>query len=290
MNHSAEIRLRKSLPIMCLMLGYLPLPIIRWLSERGSMAAFPPDVRQEVIHADGVRCEWLIPPQAEERVLLYLHGGGFVLGWYQTHRTMVAHLAQMAGMKALAVDYRLAPEHPFPAPLDDCVTAYRWLLKQGYKPQQIVIAGDSAGGHLTLTTLLRLRDAGDPLPAAAACLSPVGSLQAKQNAIADEILHPRAMQLFHNAFVGANDPTNPLISPIFADFHGLPPLLIHAGEMEILREGAEIIAARCQQAGVAVTLAIYPRMWHAWHIFYPDLPQAVDALQKIAEFLKTHRS
>lgn len=290
MSDAIEMRLRKSLPIIRLMLGYLPLSLVRWMSGRAGMANFPEDVRRENVLADGVRCEWLVPQQAEQGVLLYLHGGGFVLGWYPTHRVMVAHLAKMAGMKALAVDYRLAPEHPFPASLDDCVTAYRWLLKQGYKPQQIVIAGDSAGGQLTLTTLLRLRESGDPLPAAAACLSPVGDMREKHNRGADEILHPRALKLFRTAFVAHNDPTNPLISPVLADYHGLPPLLIHAGEMEILCEDAEIIAERCQQAGTAVTLEIYPRMWHAWHINHPYLPQATAALQQIAHFLRRHCS
>jgi acetyl esterase/lipase len=290
MSQPIEERLRKALPILRLMVGFIPLPVLRRLSGGGSTAGFPGDVRQEVIDADGVRCEWLIPQQAEDRVMLYLHGGGFVLGWYQMHRTMVAHLAKMAGMKALAVDYRLAPEHPFPAALDDCVAAYRWLLKQGYKPEQIVIAGDSAGGHLTLTTLLKLRDAGDPLPAAGACLSPVGDLHQTKYPADDEILHPRAMKLFRSAFVGKNDPTNPLISPIFADFRGLPPLLIHAGEVEMLSRDAEIVAERAQQAGVDVTLEIYPRMWHAWQIFYPQIPQAGDSLQKIAGFLRKHGS
>ncbi len=288
MSQPIETSIRKTLPILRLMVGFVPLPILRRLSAGGSTAGFPADVRHELIQADGVGCEWLIPQQAEDRVILYLHGGGFVLGWYQTHRLMVAHLAKMAGMKALAVDYRLAPEHPFPAALDDCVTAYRWLLKQGYRPEQIVIAGDSAGGHLTLTTLLKLRDAGDPLPAAGACLSPVGDLHQTRYPADDEILHPRSMKLFRKSFVAKHDPKDPLVSPIFADFRGLPPLLIHAGEVEMLRRDAEIVAERAQQAGVDLTLEIYPRMWHVWQIFYPRLPQAVDSLQKIAQFLRQY--
>jgi monoterpene epsilon-lactone hydrolase len=251
----------------------------------------PADITREVTSADGVPCEWLIPQNAHnDQVLLYLHGGGFVFGISFLHRDMVAYLAQKMGMRVLLVDYRLAPEHPFPAALDDCVTAYRWLLKTGISAPNIVVAGDSAGGNLTITTLMKVRDSGDPLPAAAACLSPVADLLPKEDLLKevhDPLLHPKSMRFFNTAYVAYNDAQNPLISPIFGDWHGLPPLLIHAGEDEILRDGAVRIQEMASTAGVEVQLEIYPRMWHVWQL-YLTLPQAKQSLDDIAQFLKTH--
>ena len=191
------------------------------------------------------------------------------------------------------VDYRLAPEHPFPAALDDCVTAYRWLLKQGVSPRNIVVAGDSAGGNLTITTLMKLRGNGDPLlaaalPAAAACLSPVTDLSARDdlgNGFKDPLLPRKAMQFYARSYVGNQDAHDPLISPVFGDLRGLPPLLIHAGEDEILRDDAVRLTSRAQSADVDVRLEIYPRMWHVWQINLA-LPQATQSLDDIAQFLK----
>jgi acetyl esterase/lipase len=202
---------------------------------------------------------------------------------------MVATLAQKMGMRALMVDYRVAPDYPFPAPLNDCVTAYRWLLKQGIAAHNIVVAGDSAGGNLTITTMMKLRDSGDPLPAAAACLSPVANLSKRSSTLEefnDPLLHPRAGRMFNKSYVAHNDPRDPLISPVFGDWHGLPPLLVHAGEDEFLREDAVRIEALAKAAGVDVRLEIYPRMWHVWQLF-PALPQAVQSLGDIAGFLKS---
>jgi monoterpene epsilon-lactone hydrolase len=159
----------------------MPLRLARWLlGQAMPRMKVPVDVTRQAVFADGVRCEWLIPKNSpKEPILLYLHGGGFVFGLTPPHLDMVAYLARRMGVRTLMVDYRLAPEHPYPAPLDDCVTAYRWLLKQGVSSQNIVVAGDSAGGNMTITTMMKLRDSGDPLPAAAACLSPVANLSKK---------------------------------------------------------------------------------------------------------------
>ena len=228
---SAERNVRASLPIIRFMNAYLPLSLMRWLIKQGvTRMHLPANVTRETVSADGVPCEWIIPQNSsKDQVLLYLHGGGFILGLTSLHLQMVAYLAQKMGVHVLMVDYRLAPEYPFPASLDDCVTAYRWLLKQGISAQNMVVAGDSAGGNFTITTLMKLRDSGDPLPAAAACLSPVADMTDRAElfrAVHDPILHPRAARIYNQAYVAHNDARNPLISPVFGDWHGLPPLLI----------------------------------------------------------------
>lgn len=202
---------------------------------------------------------------------------------------MGAYLARKMRMRILMAEYRLAPEHPFPAALDDCVTAYRWLLKQGVSEQNIVLAGDSAGGNLAVTSLMRLRDDGDPLPQAAACLSPVADLteDAPRPENKDPLLTPKAMRFYNEAYVGDSDPRDPLISPVFGDLCGLPPLLIHAGGDELLRVDAARLEERAKTVGVDVRLEIYPRMWHVWQLSL-GLPQTTDSLDKIARFLTTH--
>jgi acetyl esterase/lipase len=285
-----EQRMRRLLPVLRIMLGYVPMKVMRWLQAWGEMP-LPDDVRHESVKADGVRCEWLLPEGCvSDKVLLYLHGGGFVYGWTDSHRHMVAHLARQMGVRALAVDYRLAPEHPFPAALEDCVAAYRWLLKQGIAPESIVVAGDSAGGNLTLTTMLWLRDHGDPLPAAAACLSPATDMTEREEIRRgfDPILHPRALIGFRASYVANNDPSDPLLSPVYADLHGLPPLLIHAGEDEILCGDCVRMAEVARQAGVETRVEVYPRMWHVWHMNFAELPEGAAALEDIAQFLSTH--
>jgi acetyl esterase/lipase len=173
--------------------------------------------------------------------------------------------------------------------LDDCATAYHWLLKQGLSAQDIVVAGDSAGGNLTLALLMKLRDSGEPLPAAAACLSPVTDLTQHdaRPGYQDPVLPPKAMRLYTTSYVGNHDPHDPLISPVYGDLRGLPPLLIHAGEDEMLRDDAERISERAKAAGVDVRLEIYPRMWHVWQL-YLALPQATHSLDEIAQFLGSH--
>jgi acetyl esterase/lipase len=289
---TAEERLRAGLRIVRFANAYLPLPLMRWvITQSVKRATLPAGVRRESISADGVPCEWIIPPEsASDQVLLYLHGGGFVLGLTSLHMEMVAVLARKMGVRALMVDYRLAPEHPFPSGLDDCVTAYRWLLQQGVPAKNIVIAGDSAGGNFTLTTLMKLRDEGDPLPAAGACLSPVADLGDKAGLfekVHDPILHPRAAKFYNRSYVGQNDAANPLISPVFGDWQGLPPLLVHAGEDEILRKDALRIEELAREAGVEIQVEIYPRMWHVWQLNL-ELPQATQSLDAIAEFLMSH--
>jgi acetyl esterase/lipase len=285
-----ERKIRAQLPFARLMQVVMPHSLANWLIKLSLAGVrLPANMVRETMWADGVACEQLTPKNSRtDEVLLYLHGGGFVYGLTSLHLEMVAYLAQKMGIRALAVDYRVSPEYPFPAPLDDCVTAYRWLLKQGISAQNIVVAGDSAGGNLTITTLMKLRDSGDPLPGAAACLSPVADLSGSRSTeFHDPLLHPKAVKYFHESYVAQNDERNPLISPVFGDWHGLPPLLVHAGEDELLRNDAIRVEELARAAGVEMRLEIYPRMWHVWQL-YPALPQAVQSLDEIARFLKLH--
>jgi acetyl esterase/lipase len=288
-----ERRIRAGLPVVRFLQTRLPL---RWtrrsLRRATARVRLPAHFSRQAVSADGVPCEWLIPQGSPpNQALVYLHGGGFVYGVTPQHIAMVAHLARTMGSRALIVDYRLAPEHPFPAALDDCVTAYRWLRRQGIAPEDIVLAGDSAGGNLALTTMMKLRAGGELLPAAAACLSPVVDLSARPSParFKDPLLPLRAVRFYNASYVASHDACDPLISPVYGDWHGLPPLLIHVGEEEMLREDAARSAAAARAAGVAVRLEVYPRMWHVWQLFLA-LPQAVESLDDIARFLKSHLS
>ena len=285
-----ERRIRAGLPIVRFMQTVIPLPVAHRLLKQGmARVQLDADVLREAVTADGVAGEWLIPHDCPpDQVLLYLHGGGFVYGLTPQHLQMGAYLAQKMAMRVLMVDYRTAPDHPFPAALDDCVTAYRWLLDQGVPAQHIVVAGDSAGGNLTITMLMKLRDSGSSLPAAAACLSPVTDLTDRENprqGFKDPLLSPKSVKFYHQSYVQDHDAQNPLISPVFGDLRGLPPLLVHAGEDEILRDDAIRITDLARSAGVDVRLNVYPRMWHVWQL-HLTLPQAIDSLDEIADFLQ----
>jgi acetyl esterase/lipase len=283
-----ERRVRAGLPVVRFMQSYVPLPVANWLIRQGvASLRLDDDIALETMSAGGVPGWWIIPPDSPpDRALLYLHGGGFVFGVSPLHLQMGAYLARKMGMRILMVEYRLAPKYPFPAALDDCATSYRWLLDQGIPARHIVLAGDSAGGNLAITLSLQLRDGGDPLPAAAACLSPVTDLTGdrEQQAYKDPLLPPRAMRRYSRSYVADHDARNPLISPVFGDLRGLPPLLIHAGEDEILCADAVRIIQLAQAAGVDARLEIYPRMWHVWQLNL-ELPQALQSLDDIACFL-----
>ena len=287
---STERNIRRMLPLIRLMQTYLPLRwsgrLNQWSLQRARM---PAGVTRRPASADGVPCEWLIPDGSPgDRALLYVHGGGFVYGQTLPHLQMGAYLAQKMGARVLMVDYRLAPAHPFPAALDDCVTAYRWLRGQDFPARNIAIAGDSAGGNLTITTLMKLRDSGEELPAAGACLSPVADFSPKDSSTQtnnDPLLPAKALKLYTRSYIADHDPRDPLISPVFGDWRGLPPLLIHAGEDEILRSDAEQVEKLARAAGVDVRLEVYPRMWHVWQIMMA-LPQSIQSLDDIAGFIK----
>ena len=238
---------------------------------------------------EGLHAEWLIPPNADQsQVVLYLHGGGFSIGSCTTHRTMVSYIAAATRVPALLLDYRLAPEHIFPAALDDSLAGYHWLLKNEAKP--VIIMGDSAGGGLVLSLMLKLRESAEPLPRSAVVISPFTDLtasgeSAKTHIKIDPMNKPEDIALpLH--YVGKNDPAMPLLSPLFGDLRGLPPLLIQVGSDEILLSDSTRLAEKARAAGVDVQLEVWQGMWHVWHIFAPLLPEANRAIQHIAEFVK----
>jgi phosphinothricin tripeptide acetyl hydrolase len=253
----------------------------------------PPDVKVERLNVPAAPAEWLRPPSAVPgRVVLYLHGGGYVIGSPRSHRHLAAAIAGAAGASALLLDYRLAPEHPFPAAVEDATAAYRWLLDQATAPERIVIAGDSAGGGLTVATLLALREARVPLPAGGVCISPWVDLTCsgasyRTMAAADPIVRRAGVEEMARAYLGATPPRTPLASPLFADLRGLPPLLIHVGSDEVLLDDAVQLAERAKAAGVDATLEIYDRMIHVWHWFLPMLDEAQTAVEAIGRFVRS---
>ena len=252
----------------------------------------PPDVKVEHVTAGTVPSEWLSAPGARaDAAVLYLHGGGYVIGSPRSHRHLAAAIGRAASSPVLLPDYRLAPECPYPAAVDDAVAAYRWLLAEAIPPARIVIAGDSAGGGLTVATLLALRDAGVPLPAAGVCISPwvdltCGGGSYTTRAAVDPIVTREGVGAMATAYLAGKDPKTPVASPLFADLHGLPPLLIQVGDAEVLLDDAVLLAERARKAGVDATLDVWDAMIHVWHWFFPMLDEGQAAIDRIGEFVR----
>lgn len=272
----------------------MPVEQIRALGERAPAIKPPRQALVQAVTANGVPGWWVDAPAVpSDRVILYLHGGGFILGWNGFYYRLLFTLSRVSSARTLGIEYRLAPEHPFPAAVEDCVAAYRWLLEQGFAPERIVIAGDSAGGNLTLATLLALRQQGEPLPAAAVCISPATDFTAsgasrKTRAALDPILSLPFTESVRRYYAGDADLRDPLLSPLFGDLHGLPPILIHVGDHEILLSDAEMFTERARAAGVDMTLHIWPHMWHVFHLFTTALPEARLAFTEIGAFVRQH--
>jgi len=265
---------------------------VRWLRPAKGVQVSPIIVGGQEL-GDPVPAEWIEPADPSPTgVLYYIHGGAFVVCSVKTHRPLVSRLAKTAGVRALSLDYRLAPEHPFPAALEDCLTGYRWLMAEGFPTHQILVAGDSAGGNLTLAMMLALKQAREPLPAAALCLSPVTDLAGTGESIVtkakvDPILDPAmAHNLVLECYVKGHDEYDPLISPLYGDLSGLPPILLHVGEDEILLDDSVRFSARARSAGVDVQLVIWPGMWHVFHVFAPFVPEANQAIEQAGVFIK----
>lgn len=245
------------------------------------------------VDAGGVPAEWVVAPEAEGgRVVLYVHGGGYCMGSLGSHRMLVSRLSTEARARVLNVDYRLAPEHPFPAAVDDALAAYRWLLGQGVDADRIAISGDSAGGGLTLATLLALKDAGDPLPAAAVPISPWTDLEGtgesmRTRAAVDLMVQTDRLKEIADLYANGADLRQPRLSPLYGDYAGLPPMLIHVGDAEVLLDDAVRVADRAKAAGVDVTLEVWDEMPHVWHSFTGLLPEADQAIERIGEWLRT---
>jgi len=250
---------------------------------------FPDDVEEQPVEAGGVPGFWFIPASPrEDRALLYLHGGGYVMGSVATHRSLIGRIAYATGLRCLALDYRLAPEHAFPAAIDDVCAAYRWLLGKGIPASGIALAGDSAGGGLTLGSLVALREAGDPLPAAAVCLSPLTDLEltgASAHAVVDDPMVDReGTRIMADAYLQGADARDPRASPLHADFRAFPPLLIEVGTREILLDDAIRVAQRARAAGVDVTLEEGEGLTHVWQL-HPHLPESRASIERIARFI-----
>jgi epsilon-lactone hydrolase len=262
-----------------------------------STRSFDADVRR--VGVEGVACEWLLAQGADpDRRLLYIHGGGWTAGGLDSHRPLSARLSAATGCAVLAVDYRLAPEHPFPAGLDDCVASYRWLREHGphgaAAARSLFVAGDSAGGNLTLALLFALKQRGLPQPNAAVPISPATDFLAtgdsfRTRAARDPIINagPEGIRMLSLLYLqGRVKPEDPLASPLYGDFRGLPPLLFHVGDAEVLLDDSTRAAERARAAGVDVTLEVFPDMPHVWHAFAPFLPEATRAIEQIGAFVR----
>ena len=275
--------------------------ILRFRSECEAgarrMGKLPADITVKPVDIGGARAriygEWILPSQdSPDRVIFYCHGGGYVTGSSAAHRAVVAKFVRGSQVGALVFDYRLAPEHPFPAALDDTVAAYRWLLTQGVAPARIVIAGESAGGGLVLATLLALRDQGIPLPAAAVAISPWTDLKCSGDSFrtkAKVCLSPAGCwTAFSKYYTGDNDPGEPLISPLYGELRGLPPLYISVGGDEVHHDGAVDFTRKAEAAGVNVTLRVGEGLFHCYPACAGMFPEATRALAEICEFIKKH--
>lgn len=241
----------------------------------------------------GMRAEWLTPlAPARGKAMLYLHGGAYVFGNCTTHRQLVSYLARACGIRALVIEYRLAPENPFPAAIEDCLLAYRALRNEGYAPGDIVLAGDSAGGGLVMALLLSLRDAGEEMPAGAVMLSPWLDLTASGESMAtranrDPWFKPPDMPIIASYYCNEAEFRNPLVSPVYADVAGLPPIYIQVGDDEILLSDSTRIAEKIEAAGGEVTLEVWPEMFHVFQVFVHQMPESREAIAKLVPFAKS---
>ncbi|MDX1515973.1 MAG: alpha/beta hydrolase [Woeseiaceae bacterium] len=250
------------------------------------------DVEIRADSVAGLRAEWLTPAGAgTDKLLLYWHGGGYIMGSCRSHRSIVSHIARQAGVRALVAEYRLAPEHRFPAAIDDSVGVYHELLQQGMQPRDIAVAGDSAGGGLTVAMMLSLRHAGLPLPRAAALLSPWLDLSGSGDSMQsrrgqDPWFDPDDLPTVVDYYCDDDQRRNPLVSPVFANVAGLPRTLIQVGDDEILLSDSQRFADKLREQGIDVALDVWPRMWHVWQMFVGLMPESEAAIDKLAAFIR----
>jgi epsilon-lactone hydrolase len=262
--------------------------------EIASRHSLPSGVNYQLVDAGGVCGEWLSGSNpSDSHAILYLHGGCYTTGSVETHRELMTRLSITASMRVLGLNYRLAPMHPFPAAVEDAAAAYRWLLRTGIEPARIAIAGDSAGAGLALAAIITIRDEQLPLPGAVVCLSPwvdlaVTGASMASKASEDPIVSRDMLLGWGKLYLGDHDPRTPLASPLYADLHRIPPMLIQVGSAEVLLDDSLRLAARASAAGVNATLEVWPDMIHVWHSFAAILPEARQAIERIAEFVRTH--
>lgn len=292
-QHAIARRTVKSL-IQNLQIKQSDIPLLRrWGDLIISKVPIPLGTSVQEIKFPNFGAELIRPAYAsKDKILLYMHGGGYVLGSAKTHRAFVAKIAKDANIRALSLDYRLAPDHPFPAALDDVLEAYEWLtVGQGFHPKQIVMGGDSAGGGLVLATLLALREKGVEMPLAAFCIAPWTDLMVTgqsvwENKEQDTMLQhfdiPTWAKMYYHAF----DPHHPLVSPLYADLHGLPPILMQVSEDEILRDDAIRFAWKAHAQGVQIELQKWKGLIHCWQMFWQYVPEGRDAIKEIVAFIQ----
>jgi epsilon-lactone hydrolase len=252
----------------------------------------PADTKTVSVDGAGAGAQLVTTPSSlPERYILYIHGGGYVMGSPTIYRDLTWRIATAARACVLVVDYRLAPAHPFPAALEDVIAAYRWLLENGVDPRHIAVMGDSAGGGLTFSMLMKLRDDGLPLPAAAVALSPWTDLaltgeSLRLNARADPMVNIKHVPVLVNCYLADGNPRNPYASPIYGNAAGLPPTLIQVGSDEVLRDDAVRMADRLRETGGDVELEIWPRTTHVWHLLAAVVPEARQAIARIGDFVQ----
>lgn len=261
------------------------------IEKAASIFRVADDVICDPVDVNGVPGEWIVPPSAVSgSVLYFLHGGGYCIGSIDSHRHMVANIARAAKVRALMIDYRLSPEHPFPAGLDDAITGYRWLVEQGFGPETMVIAGDSAGGGLALATLLKLREEGLAQPAGAVLISPwtdmTGETESRRTRAAeDPLIDPEHTQFIAELYLDGTDAKHPMTSPLFADLTGLPALFIQVGTAEVLLDDSTRLEEAARKQGVDVELEVWDDMFHVWHFYADWIPEGRQANEKIAQFM-----
>jgi acetyl esterase/lipase len=260
----------------------------------GAFLGGAPDAKCETVNAGGVPAEWVAAPGIDPgRAVLYLHGGGYAIGSLNTHRRLAYDISAASAARVLLIDYRLAPEHPFPAAVDDATKAWQWLKQQGFADSKLAIAGDSAGGGLALSTLVNLRDKRLGLPACAAALSPGVDLEGLGGSITaraaqDPMVQKDGLLWMAQMYLNGADPRSPLAAPLHADLTGLPPILVQAGTAETLLDDATRLAEKLHAAGVEVRLAIWPNMLHVFPLFAPILSEGRDGCLEIGSFIRGH--
>ncbi len=275
-------------------------PDTPFMTRRAQAAQFaaafvkPDDIEIEARQLGSVPVEWITPHGAAAApVFFHLHGGGYVLGNPAGSRAFTTEFARVAACRVVSIDYRLAPEHPFPAAVDDAVAAYRALLASGCAPGEIAVGGESAGGGLAVAMLLAAKRAGLPMPASLALISPWTDMRCtapsfETKADFDPLLTRRSLKEMADAYMATCDPGDFRASPLLGDLEGLPPMLIHVGSEEVLLDDSRGLASAAKAQGVAVTLEEWPDMIHVWHMFHPVLPQGADALRIMAAFVRGH--
>jgi len=269
-----------------------PVAARRELEEFIRILPEPDPFEAEPVTIGGVACEWVTPAEGPvEHCLVFFHGGGYVSGSLTSHRPLVARLAGASRSRVLQVDYRRAPEHPFPAAFNDAKAVLRAMIEETTGPERLGLVGDSAGGGLALATTLALRDAGGPLPAALACLSPWTDLTGSgetlaSRAEADPLFDRETLEEMAGLYADGADLADPRLSPLFADHHGLPPTLIQVGDAEVMLADSTRLAERLEAAGVRVELEIWPEMVHGWQLFAGMVPEGDEALAKVGRFFR----